>query len=164
MKRDTVIAIGGGLVILLLAGLFIFGIIPSPLSNTSENVEKVVSETETDQQQSMAQNEELKIEDTQVGTGEAVVESGDTVVIHYKGTLEDGTQFDSSYDRGEPFQTEIGVGAVIEGWDKGVLGMKVGGRRHLVIPPSMGYGNQDIPGIPANSTLLFDVELVEILK
>lgn len=156
MAKDTVVAVGVGVVVLLIAGLFIFGIIPSPFSNSQQ-------EKET-QPSAMVQNEELKIEDIEEGTGTDVVESGDTIVIHYKGTLEDGTQFDSSYDRGEPFQTEIGVGRVIEGWDKGVLGMKVGGKRKLTIPSSMGYGSQDIPGIPANSTLIFDVELVEILK
>lgn len=116
------------------------------LSNTMENVT------------------ELKIEDTQEGTGSAVVESGDEIVIHYRGTLTDGTVFDSSYDRGEPFQTEIGVGRVIEGWDKGVIGMKTGGKRKLTIPSNMAYGESGQGSIPPNSTLIFDVELVEILK
>ncbi|MDO8452517.1 MAG: FKBP-type peptidyl-prolyl cis-trans isomerase [bacterium] len=106
----------------------------------------------------------LKIEDTKIGTGEAV-KSGDTISIHYKGTLEDGTKFDSSYDRGQPFQTQIGVGRVIQGWDKGVPGMKVGGKRKLIIPPALGYGAAGAPGaIPPNATLLFDVELIEIVK
>ena len=104
---------------------------------------------------------DLKIEDIKEGTGEAV-KSGDTILIHYKGTLTDGTKFDSSYDRGEPFETQIGVGRVIEGWDKGVVGMKVGGTRKLTIPPALGYGDQDMGVIPPNSTLIFEVELVEI--
>ncbi len=103
----------------------------------------------------------LQIEDIKVGTGSAVT-SGDTVVIHYKGTLTDGTKFDSSYDRGQPFETRIGVGTVIEGWDMGVPGMKVGGKRRLVIPPALGYGDADMGTIPPNSTLIFEVELVDI--
>jgi FKBP-type peptidyl-prolyl cis-trans isomerase len=104
---------------------------------------------------------DLKIEDTQEGTGQEV-KSGDTVVIHYKGTLTDGTQFDSSYERGEPYETPIGIGAVIKGWDLGVVGMKVGGKRKLTIPPSLGYGAQSSEKIPSNSTLIFELELVGI--
>ncbi|MDO5561572.1 MAG: FKBP-type peptidyl-prolyl cis-trans isomerase [bacterium] len=105
---------------------------------------------------------ELKIEDTLVGTG-AEVQSGDTIRIHYHGTLEDGTIFDSSVDRGEPFEAQIGVGMLIQGWDQGIPGMKVGGKRRLTIPPELGYGNRAIGNIPANSTLIFDVELLDIL-
>lgn len=104
---------------------------------------------------------ELKIEDLHEGTG-ATVKSGDTIVIHYKGTLPDGTQFDSSYDRDEPYETQIGVGKVIKGWDEGVIGMKVGGKRKLTIPPSLGYGEQSVGSIPPNATLLFELELLEI--
>ncbi len=105
----------------------------------------------------------LKIQDITIGEGEEV-KSGDTISIHYKGTLENGTKFDSSYDRGEPFETQIGVGRVIKGWDLGVIGMKVGGKRKMIIPPSLGYGSQSVGEIPANSTLIFDVELVSIKK
>lgn len=106
----------------------------------------------------------LKIEDLKVGTGEEV-KSGDTVSMHYLGTLENGEKFDSSYDRGQPFQTKIGVGQVIQGWDKGVPGMKVGGKRKLTIPGPLAYGSQGIPGtIPPNATLIFEVELVEIVR
>lgn len=105
---------------------------------------------------------ELKIEDIKVGTGYAV-KSGDVVSINYLGTLEDGTKFDSSYDRNEPFETAIGEGFVIEGWDKGVVGMQVGGKRKLTIPYSMAYGEMGIPGvIPPKSTLIFEVELLSI--
>lgn len=105
---------------------------------------------------------QLQITDIQIGTGPAV-KSGDTVSIHYSGTLENGKKFDSSYDRSTPFETPIGVGYVIKGWDEGVVGMQVGGKRKLVIPPEMGYGSRDIPGvIPANSTLIFEVELIAI--
>jgi len=105
---------------------------------------------------------ELKIEDIKIGTGNAV-KSGDTIEMNYLGTLENGTKFDSSYDRGQTFSTQIGVGQVIQGWDKGVPGMKVGGKRKLTIPYQMAYGEAGIPGvIPAKATLIFEVELVSI--
>ncbi len=104
---------------------------------------------------------QFKIEDIKVGNGEEV-HSGDYIVIHYKGTLENGTKFDSSYDRDKPFKTRIGVGDVIEGWDMGVLGMKIGGKRKLIIPPQLAYKDQAIGEIPPNSTLIFEVELLGI--
>jgi FKBP-type peptidyl-prolyl cis-trans isomerase len=100
-------------------------------------------------------------EDIKIGEGEEV-RGGDYIIIHYLGTLEDGTKFDSSYDRGQPFKTRIGVGDVIEGWDMGVVGMKVGGKRKLVIPSQLAYGDREIGAIPANSTLIFEVELLGI--
>jgi len=104
----------------------------------------------------------LKIDDLKVGTGPEV-KSGDTVTIHYLGTLENGIKFDSSYDRSQPFETQIGVGQVIEGWDKGVPGMKIGGKRKLTIPYSMAYGDQGAgSAIPPKSNLIFEVELVGI--
>jgi FKBP-type peptidyl-prolyl cis-trans isomerase len=104
----------------------------------------------------------LSIQEIKEGTG-AAVKIGDSVVMHYKGSLQDGTVFDSSYDRGQPFETQIGVGEVIKGWDQGVPGMKVGGQRLLVIPPNLGYGESGSPPkIPPNATLFFEVELIEI--
>jgi len=105
---------------------------------------------------------ELKIEDILVGTGPEV-KSGDTISIHYLGTLIDGTKFDSSYDRGQPFETQIGVGMVIPGWDQGIIGLQVGGKRRLIIPYQLAYGEEGIPGaIPPKATLVFEVELVGI--
>ncbi len=104
---------------------------------------------------------ELKIEDTIVGKGDEAV-AGKNVTVNYKGTLTDGTVFDSSYDKGEPFSFELGAGRVIEGWDEGVVGMKVGGKRVLIIPADMAYGNQSVGAIPPNSTLIFEVELLEV--
>ncbi len=111
---------------------------------------------------SASSSAQLKIEDTKQGSGVAV-KSGDTVVMNYTGTLEDGTKFDSSLDRGQPFETKIGTGEVIKGWDQGIPGMKVGGKRRLTIPPELGYGAEGSPPkIPPNSTLIFDVELLQI--
>ena len=105
----------------------------------------------------------LVVTDEVVGTG-AEAKAGMTVTVQYTGTLENGKKFDSSYDHGTPFTFALGAGQVIKGWDQGVAGMKVGGKRKLVIPPALGYGAQDVGGglIPPNSTLTFEVELVSV--
>lgn len=103
----------------------------------------------------------LSSTDEVVGTG-AEAKAGQTVTVNYVGTLTDGTKFDSSYDRNQPFSFKLGAGEVIQGWDQGVAGMKVGGKRKLVIPPSLGYGAQANGKIPANSTLVFEVELLDV--
>jgi FKBP-type peptidyl-prolyl cis-trans isomerase len=109
-------------------------------------------------------NEKLGIKDLVVGKG-AEAKAGDSVKVHYAGTLTDGKEFDASKKRGQPFEFELGAGRVIKGWDQGVAGMKVGGKRKLTIPPSLGYGARGSPPvIPPNSTLLFDVELLEVKK
>jgi peptidylprolyl isomerase/FKBP-type peptidyl-prolyl cis-trans isomerase FkpA len=104
----------------------------------------------------------LQIEDLVVGTGAEAV-GGQNVTVHYTGWLTDGTQFDSSLDRGEPFVFPLGGGRVIQGWDQGVAGMKIGGKRKLTIPPELGYGARGAGGaIPPNATLVFEVELIEV--
>ncbi|MGH9881533.1 MAG: FKBP-type peptidyl-prolyl cis-trans isomerase [Pyrinomonadaceae bacterium] len=104
----------------------------------------------------------LKYSDLVVGTG-ATPQRGQTVTVHYAGMLENGTKFDSSYDRGVPSDFRIGVGAVIKGWDEGLMSMKVGGKRKLIIPPNLGYGPEGRPPtIPGNATLVFDVELLGV--
>ena len=102
----------------------------------------------------------LVFEDLVVGTGNTAA-SGQKVSVHYTGWLTNGTKFDSSKDRGEPFVFPLGKGHVIRGWDEGVVGMKVGGKRKLTIPPQLGYGDRGAGGlIPPNATLVFDVELL----
>ena len=108
------------------------------------------------------------VRDTFVGTG-AEAKAGSIIAVHYTGKLQDGRVFDSSIPRGEPFIFKLGQGSVIQGWEKGFAGMKVGGKRTLIIPPLLGYGAQDVKNrstgeviIPANSTLTFDVELVGV--
>jgi FKBP-type peptidyl-prolyl cis-trans isomerase FkpA len=103
----------------------------------------------------------LKYVDEVVGTG-ASPSPGRTVTVHYTGRLENGAKFDSSLDRGQPFEFPIGMGRVIRGWDEGVMTMKVGGKRKLIIPPELGYGSRDMGKIPPNSTLIFEVELLGV--
>jgi FKBP-type peptidyl-prolyl cis-trans isomerase FkpA len=104
----------------------------------------------------------LKYIDLKVGDG-AEAKPGDTVKVHYTGWLTDGTKFDSSLDHGQPFTFKLGAGAVIKGWDQGVAGMKPGGKRKLVIPPELGYGQRGAAGvIPPGATLVFEVELLSI--
>jgi FKBP-type peptidyl-prolyl cis-trans isomerase len=104
-----------------------------------------------------------KIEDLVQGKGPEAVR-GKTVEVHYTGWLTDGTKFDSSHDRNEPFSFRLGAGEVIEGWDRGVAGMKVGGKRKLTLPPELGYGSRGAPpAIPPNATLVFEVELLAVV-
>ena len=149
MSKNSMVAAGIILIAVVAASYLL--LTQNKSKNTEENLNQVINNS----------NNGLKIEDIKVGTGSAV-KAGDTVVINYTGTLEDGTKFDSSYDHGQPFTTQIGVGQVIKGWDEGVVGMKVGGERKLTIPPDLAYGDQSVGSIPPNSTLIFDVSLVAI--
>jgi len=103
----------------------------------------------------------LYVQDLEVGDGKEAV-AGSRVTVHYSGWFLDGDKFDSSVDRGEPFSFDLGAGQVIAGWDEGVAGMRVGGWRRLVLPPALAYGEAGRQGIPPNSTLVFDVELLDV--
>ncbi|KKP68818.1 MAG: Peptidyl-prolyl cis-trans isomerase [Candidatus Moranbacteria bacterium GW2011_GWE1_35_17] len=173
MKTNVLIAI-----LLVVGGVFVYKYvsdwnvnvdskeIKSKVNETTEKkVEKIKEQVEDKKQVNNNDNKnmDLKIETTQEGTGDKVTKNGDTISVHYTGKLENGTKFDSSVDRGTPFDFTIGQGQVIAGWDKGLLDMKVGEKRTLTIPSEMGYGAQGAGGvIPPNATLIFDVELMEI--
>lgn len=120
----------------------------------------------TNQMANTNQNEQLtdvKIEILTAGGGEAVVKSGDLITVNYTGWLTNGIKFDSSLDQNQPFSFNIGAGQVIQGWDKGLLGMKIGEKRRITIPSEMGYGSSGAGGaIPPNATLIFEVELLGI--
>ena len=103
----------------------------------------------------------FRAEDIVVGDG-APAAAGDTLTVHYIGTLDDGQVFDDSYARGEPYTFRLGAGTVIRGWDQGLVGMRVGGKRRLIIPADLGYGASGSGSIPPNATLIFDVELLDI--
>jgi FKBP-type peptidyl-prolyl cis-trans isomerase len=130
-----------------------------------------VDESNSNQNQAMAdavtkaapnaQLQSLIIDDITIGEGPAV-KTGDTVAVHYIGRLQNGAEFDNSYSRGAPFTFTVGQGRVIEGWDKGIVGMQVGGQRVLVVPAAMAYGKDGFGPIPGNANLVFSIELLEI--
>lgn len=133
-----------------------------PPASVTENNTPIKSNTMSDATNTVTTPSGLKYIEEKEGTGETP-QTGQTVVVHYTGTLQDGTKFDSSRDRNRPFEFTIGVGQVIKGWDEGVSTIKVGGRRQLIIPPELGYGARGAGGvIPPNATLFFDVELLGI--
>lgn len=156
-SKNSLISYFGYFTIVAVATIGIVLLLRSDLSSISPvaESEEVLQNIETDM-------EELEIKDLVVGTGPEAV-SGKIISVHYTGTLTDGTKFDSSVDRNEPFEFTLGAGQVIQGWDQGFNGMKVGGKRKLVIPASLGYGAQGAGGvIPPNATLVFEVELLGI--
>jgi len=148
-------------------GSMVYSFMAQPTASNSSNSTQAEVKGVIDNSVKLSDNKNmtdtLVMEDIVVGQGDAVV-AGDTITVHYTGWLTNGTKFDSSVDRGEPFTTKIGVGRVIQGWDEGMVGMKIGGKRKLTIPASMGYGDRAVSVIPANSTLIFEVELLRIMK
>lgn len=146
MKRTIVFLV-------VVAAILYIGYSYIPAKNSAQDKAIITNATNT--------IEGMIIEDIKTGSGKTA-EAGTMVSVHYVGTLTNGTKFDSSRDRGAPFTFALGAGQVIEGWDKGVAGMKVGGLRKLTIPPDLAYGDRAIGSIPANSTLVFEVELLDV--
>lgn len=134
-----------------------------PAEETPQKETEGATEKSAEQGEEQATASGLKYVDLVLGSG-ALPEAGDKITVHYTGWLEDGTKFDSSVDRGQPFSFVIGAGKVIKGWDEGVITMKVGGKRKLIIPSELGYGETGTPDgtIPPNATLIFEVELLEV--
>lgn len=161
MKIPIIIVIS---VVAVLALMVYFLIAPQSVS-ISNTIQSSVFEfgkpTENNPDNTMEQTK-LQITDEKTGTGDPV-KTGDRVSVHYRGTLQEGTEFDSSYKRNQPFSFTVGAGEVIQGWEQGLVGMKMGGKRKLIIPPELGYGSTGAGGvIPPNATLIFEIELIEI--
>ncbi len=152
MNKKTTIAV---FIAIILVGVLIGGGMIGNLFK-GDNAEQT-SMTQQNQQSVT----DLQVKDVVVGTGDTAV-AGKKVTVHYTGIFTDGTKFDSSLDRGQPFEFVLGSGMVIKGWDLGVEGMKVGGKRILVIPPQFGYGDKDFGPIKGGSTLIFQVELLGV--
>ena len=150
------------LAVLALAALFGCGDAADDAGTSTEVAAEYAAELGVDLEQSTRSATGLYVRELAEGSGAAAA-AGDTVVVHYTGWLPDGTQFDSSRDRGEPFEIPLGAGVVIPGWDEGLQGMRVGGQRQLVIPPALAYGSRGAGNaVPPNATLVFEVELLEV--
>jgi|SRR3989344_922514 len=134
---------------------FLGGSLNNVTSNLSQSGAATMSENNS------ANQTTLVVQDSTVGTG-AEAMAGKVVTVNYVGTFQDGTKFDASADHGEPFSFTLGAGEVIKGWDQGVAGMKIGGKRVLIVPPELGYGDRQVGPIPPNSTLIFAVELLKV--
>lgn len=147
-------------IIITAAGILIFSKNASQNKEANNNLNNINNQNQM-KNETLADG--LQIIDEVVGTGTEAT-AGNTVSVNYVGILTDGKKFDSSYDRNQPFSFVLGTGKVIKGWDEGVAGMRVGGKRKLVIPPDLAYGNQNIGNglIPPNSTLIFEVELLDV--
>ena len=149
MNKKTIIAV---VIAIILVGVLLGGGLMSGLFTSSKNTQDTTMQQQTNQIQS---------KDILVGSGDVAV-AGKQVTVNYTGVFSDGKKFDSSLDRGVPFTFTLGSGMVIKGWDIGVEGMKVGGKRILVVPPELGYGASDYGPIPGNSTLIFEIELLGV--
>lgn len=161
LSQKQLIAVLVSLVVITLffAGSFVLQSMVYSQSEVSINKEISMDTNNTSFSSSVSG---FEVEDLVVGTGVEAT-PGKVIVVNYRGALTDGQVFDSSYERGQPFSFTLGAGQVISGWDKGFAGMKVGGKRRLIIPSDMGYGPSGVPNvIPPNATLIFEVELLDV--
>ncbi len=159
MNKNKIIVLAAAIVLAIAAFLYFYNKGKSPTAN----VDEIKQDTTGSQLTNKKMNKQgVEIEILKEGIG-ATAKNGDKVSVHYVGTLENGTKFDSSVDRGTPFEFTLGAGQVIPGWEIGVEGMKVGEKRKLTIPSELGYGSRGAGGvIPPNATLIFEVELLGI--
>jgi len=151
LNRNEKIAVVVGIVVIII--FFAVGSVYQYLTGNNQqtsNMNKSITDSKTP-----------VVQDSVVGKG-GVAENGKKITVNYTGYLPDGKKFDSSLDRGIPFEFTLGVGQVIKGWEIGIQGMKVGGKRTIIVPPEFGYGDKAMGPIPANSTLIFDVELLKV--
>ncbi len=154
LSKNEKIAVVAG--ILVIGFFFIFGgVVMSIIKAGTLTPSQVVTNATTTPQ--------VVVQDVSVGTGEMAV-AGSNITVNYVGSFTDGKIFDSSIARGTPFTFILGAGQVIPGWDQGIVGMKVGGKRVLIVPPELGYGSADYGPIPGNSTLVFQIELLNVQK
>jgi len=156
----VILAVIGGIVVFSGRGSSQKQLLATPPSTST--IEATLEPTATSSAKPLMQVDKLIIQDEKVGTGVEAI-AGKKVTVNYIGTLTDGTKFDSSYDRNQTFTFNLGAGEVVPGWDQGVAGMKVGGKRKLTVPSTLAYGVQGIPGvIPGGATLIFEVELLKV--
>lgn len=156
-KKDIAIIVV--ILIILVGGVYLIFNMTQPAENNQNNN---MQNTEQNNNPSSYDIQGMKVEILKEGSGKEA-KTGNTVTVHYVGTLENGTKFDSSVDRGVPFSLILGQNSVIKGWELGLLGMKIGEKRKLIIPPDLAYGNNAVGNIiPANSTLIFEVEMMNI--
>jgi peptidylprolyl isomerase len=163
MDRRVIGLLAAGGILVVVVGVILIGRSGGSSSSDTAKADITVPNGPTIKLPTGAPPTQLQVKDLKTGTG-AEAKPGDQVSVQYIGVLYDnGSKFDSSYDHGQPFSFKLGGGGVIQGWDQGVAGMKVGGRRELIIPPSLGYGaSGQPPAIPPNATLVFVIDLVSV--